>query len=252
MHELALYDGQKVRANSNQSDYFLPDLGQVKLRGKPGKKQITLIAIAGHNGVNHNHNDIGSFLLHRGDRIHLADPGSPVYSAKTFSSQRYESVFCNSFGHSVPVINGRGQSEGSTHLGRISVENLNGQGEKRAVIDLTRAYPRGTVKNLVRTFLLGANRLLMEDTYTFTRSPSSVEEAFITLETATVARNGRSVQIGPKTKGLLLSALESSGRFRVERLVEASKESRGDQIITRISFKPEKLGKEMCLKFEMK
>ena len=249
MHELALYDGRKVKATSDQKDYLLPDLGQVKLRGKSG---MTLMAIAGNNGVNHNHNDIGSFLLHQGDRLHLVDPGGPVYSAKTFSSKRYEIVYCNSFGHSVPVINGNLQSPGGKFFGALSVENLNGEGEKRAVIDMTHAYPAGTVKELVRTFVLNAdaNRLRLEDAYVFSRAPKSVEEAFITFEKATVAKDGQSVQIGAKTSGLRLTA-NMPGKFSVARLVEESKEGRSDQVITRISFVPKKLEKEMALVFEM-
>ena len=253
MHELAFYRGQKAKGKTEYRDDHLPDLGQVKLRGKPGKNQMTVVALAGHNGVPHNHNDIGSFILHRDDRIYLVDPGGPIYTRKTFSPQRYEIVFCNSIGHSVPVINGRLQQFGSQYYGTLEVENLNGEGEKRAVIDMTHAYPRGTVRQLIRTFMLDAdaNRLTLEDAYRFSRQPRSLEEAFITFEKATVAGNRRSVQIGPKRKGMTLQAVETPGSFGVKRLVEESKEGRSDRVITRITFVPEKLEKEMRLRFEI-
>ena len=253
MHELALYRGQKAKGAPDLRDYILPDLGQVKLRGKPGKKQMTVMAIAGHNGVNHNHNDIGSFIVHRGDRLHLVDPGGPVYTQKTFSPQRYEIIYCNSLGHSVPVINGQLQQPGRQYYGTLSAENLNGEGEKRAVIDMTHAYPKGTVKQLVRTFTLDvdANRLALEDAYTFSRKPKSIEEAFITFQKAIVASDGQSVQIGAKAKGVILSAVDTPGTFSAARLVAASKEGRTGDVITRITFAPETLEKDMGVRFEI-
>ena len=253
MHELALYRGQSATGEPDRKDYRLPDLGQVKLRGRPGRSQMTVMALAGNNGVPHNHNDIGSFIVHKHGKLLLVDPGAPLYTQKTFSDQRYEIVFCNSIGHSVPLIEGREQKPGAQYCGVLAVENLNGEGPKRAAIDMTRAYPRGTVKELVRTLTLdpSANRLTLEDTYTFSRAPQSLEEAFITFEKVTVARNGCSVQIGPKSRGLTLRAVDTPGRFRSKRLVEESKEGRTDDVITRITFVPAKLGKELRLRFEM-
>ena len=254
MHDLAFYKGEKAKGEPDPRDYHLPDLGQVKLRGKPGRKQMTVMALAGYNGVPHNHNDIGSFIVHRGDRILLVDPGGPVYTRKTFSSQRYEIVFCNAIGHSVPVINGQLQQEGAEYYGTLTVENLNGAGEKQAVIDMTHAYPKGTVKALTRTLTLDteANRLTLEDAYTFAGTPESLEEAFITFEKATVAGDGRSVQIGPKTKGIALSAGETPGAFRVQRLeAESKQDGRTGDVITRITFVPKNLDMEMCLRFEI-
>jgi len=253
-HDLALYRGNKATTKQDNADYVLPDLGQVKIRGRSGKDQLTLMAIAGHNGVPHNHNDIGSFIVHRGDHLHLVDPGGPLYTARTFGPQRYDIVYCSSYGHSVPVINGRRQKEGKQHHGALATRNLNGQGEKRIDIDMTHAYPRGTVKKLIRTFGLdvAANRLHLEDAYTFSRCPKSVEEAFVTFEKATVAQDGQSVQIGPRSKGICLSAPETPGTFSVAWLEEESKrDGKGDRVITRIAFRPDTLAKEMILRFDI-
>ena len=253
LHELALYKGQKAKASHDPKDYVLPDLGQVKLRGKPGKNQMTLMAIAGHNSMPHNHNDIGSFIVHQNGSLHLTDPGAPQYSKKTFGPHRYEIPYCNSFGHSVPVINNKLQGTGKQYAGILRVENINGTGKKRAEIDMTRAYSRGTVKALIRTFTLDteANKLTLNDAYTFTRKPKAVEEAFITFEKVTVAANKQSVQIGSKTKGIKLTAIHTPGIFQVARLEEAAKEYGKQQVISRISFVPKKLEKEMHLQFEI-
>ena len=252
-HELALYSGRKAPAKPELSDAHLPDLGQVKMRGKPGRRMLTVMALAGNNGVPHNHNDIGSFLVHRGDRLWLDDPGGPIYTRKTFSARRYDIIFCNSLGHSVPLINGVQQKAGARYRGVLSVENLNGRGEKTAVIDMSRAYPRGTVRSLVRTLTLDgeANTLELEDVYEFSGTPTALEEAFITLEPAKVAAGGKSVQIGPRGRGLLLSAPDTAGRFRVAILEEESKEGRTDKVIRRVTFTPRTLSRQMRLVFRI-
>jgi hypothetical protein len=249
-HELGVYRGQKQSGKADPRDYFLPGLGQVKLRSKPGRKSLTLMAIGGHNGVPHNHNDVGSFILHRGDKLWLTDPGGPVYNRKTFGPNRYDILFCNSKGHSVPVINGKLQKEGSQFKGTIKVQNLNQSGQKRAVVNMTRAYPKGTVRSLVRTFELDpdTNRLTLTDDYSFDRKPRSLVEAFITFESVKISRNGRSFQIGPRGNGITVSA-EAKGRFTVTAHEEESKEGRTDQVIQRVTFVPASLDRELSLRF---
>ncbi len=250
MHELALYRGERAGKAGGGKDYVLPDLGMASMRGAPGPEQLTALCLAGNNGVPHNHNDIGSFMVYKRGRLALTDPGGPKYTAKTFGPKRYESLFCGSQGHSVPRINGRGQEAGHDYAGTLAVENLNGTGVKRAVVDMTRAYPAGTVKALVRTFELTVetNALAVEDAYVFERMPRSVEEVFVTYEQARV--KGGAVRIGPERGGVTLKA-EGAGRFRVERLEEESKEGRTGEVVTRIVFTPARLARRMVLRFRV-
>jgi hypothetical protein len=80
-------------------------------------KPLVLSVKAGHNDEQHNHNDIGSFLLHAAGENVLTDPGRGLYSRDYFRARHYENVFANSSGHSVPRIDGalqrteQGQSE---------------------------------------------------------------------------------------------------------------------------------------------
>ncbi|MDA0710966.1 MAG: heparinase II/III family protein [bacterium] len=251
MHELAMYSGFKVSQKPDANDYVLPDMGQVKLRGKAGKQQMTLMCLAGNNGVPHNHNDIGSFIVHKYGKLLLTDPGGPVYSRKTFGPKRYDILFCNSLGHSVPVINGKLQQPGSRYFGTLTVENLNGKGTKIAEVNMTKAYPAGTVKSLIRRFLFDSDKncLTLEDHYTFAKAPRALIEGFVTLESVSV--KGNKVQIGSKSSGLTLQAVGCDGKFEAVKLVEESKEGRSDQVVTRIAFVPSKLAKEMILKFSI-
>ena len=253
MHDLCLYQGQKATGAPDQRDSVLPSLGQVKLRGKPGKGQITFMALAGNNGVPHNHNDIGTFIVYRNGRLLLTDPGGPVYTRKTFSPERYEILFCNSLGHSVPIINGRQQSDGSRYYGTLKVRNLNGSGVKTAVIQMARAYPRGTVGKLTRQFDLDprANTLCLTDTYVFARPPKAIEEGFVTYEPARVTARGRAVRIGPARDGLWLSADDTPGRFTIRPMTKASREGHNPGVLKRIVFTPANLEKTMILRFRM-
>jgi len=253
MHSLALYRNERATGEPDPRDYILPDLGLVKMRGSAGPGQMTVAAIAGNNGVPHSHNDIGSFLVFARGRMLLTDPGAPLYSRKTFSSRRYEILYCRSRGHSVPVINGREQKQGPQYRGELSVEGLNQPGTKRAIIDMTHAYPRGTVRRLVRTLVLDhrANALTIEDAYCFSKTPCDLEEAFVTFEEAVLAKGGRAVRIGPARGGATLAAGQP-GRFRVETLAAESEDSLpGGPSLRRISFVPRKLSKDVVLSFTL-
>jgi hypothetical protein len=254
MHSLAIYQGQKATGKVDRRDYVLPDLGTVTMRGKAGKRQMTVAAIAGNNGVPHSHNDVGSFIVFAHGRMVLTDPGAPLYTKMTFSERRYEIIYCRSRGHSVPIINGREQKAGAKYRGELSVEGLNEAGIKKAVIDMTRAYPSGTVRSLIRTLELdsAANVLTIEDSYRFSKTPSKLEESFVTFEKAVVNKKGNAVRLGPVRGGVTLSA-EQPGRFRAETIREKPEHTRpGTPDLQRITFTPRTLSRDLLLRFTVK
>lgn len=253
MHSLALYRGQKATGQPDNADYVLPGLGMVKMRGKPGRDQVTVAALAGNNGVPHNHNDIGSFQVYVRGRMVLTDPGGPLYNKQTFRGDRYAILWCRSNGHSVPIIDGKEQQAGSKYFGKLSVEGLNEAGRKQATIDMSRAYPRGIVKKLVRTLELDSarNKLTIEDAYQFSKKPSSLEESFVTFEKAIVNKKGDSVRIGPVRGGVTMTAGQP-GRFRVKTMKEKPEHTKpGTPDLQRITFVPSKLSAQFALRFSV-
>ena len=86
------------------SDSWLPDL-QVRLVRRDA---WTLVCKGGHNGENHNHNDVGSFILFRNGEPAVVDAGNMVYTAKTFSEERYTLWNVQSAWHNLPEFGGRG------------------------------------------------------------------------------------------------------------------------------------------------
>ena len=239
LDELALYDGHPLpAAPPPRQDAVLPDLGVAKLRAG----STTLAAKAGHNDEHHNHNDVGTFLLHRGRTFFLADLGAPVYTAKTFSPQRYDSLFCNSFGHSVPVLGGRPQQTGPQHTGTLTVENAGAAGQdKAAVLELAAAYGLPELRRLTRRLELAADgaELRLTDTFIFTAAPLPVEETFLTFLPAAVTPDGNTVILDGGNDGSLHLTAASAGTWIVTDLTEACKaESRDGTPVRRITFQP--------------
>lgn len=69
----------------------------------------------GHNGENHNHNDVGSFLLYVDGEPQVIDVGNMTYTAKTFSDERYTLWNTRSRNHNLPLIGDAEQCAGREH-----------------------------------------------------------------------------------------------------------------------------------------
>ena len=103
-------------------DFWLPDL-QLRVYEKDG---MILCAKGGHNGEAHNHNDVGSFILHVDGEPEIMDVGNMVYTAKTFVDEmRYTLFNTRSMNHNVPLIGGCEQRVGAKH-GARDVQRING------------------------------------------------------------------------------------------------------------------------------
>ena len=250
LDELLRYDGVKYRPLDDHADYHLPELHQVIIR----TGAVTVGAKAGHNGVSHNHNDVGSFVVHRGRTFFLCDPGRPIYSGTTFSDRRYESVFCNSIGHSVPVIDGRPQQPGQQFGGTLEIEGLNRPGGKTIRIEMAGAYDVPALKRLTRVVTLSPDgrHVRIADTFAFTGEPALVKEAFLTACPAEVSEGGASVTIRSEADGAVrLGCERTAGKFSVDELTEESAESAAGELLRRIAFRPEALESNMTLSFSL-
>jgi hypothetical protein len=124
-------------------------------------------AKGGHNGEPHNHNDLGSFELVLDGIELLADLGCGEYTKAYFNVGRY-SIFCNSsFGHSVPIVDGRGQSEGAGHAARVLSFYSEG-GRTTLSLEIAGAYECPRLESLVRRFEFdGRERLVITDSFAF-------------------------------------------------------------------------------------
>ncbi|MCE5251429.1 heparinase II/III family protein [bacterium] len=106
----------------------------------------------GHNNEHHNHNDVGSYVVVLDGKTLLLDPGSEIYTSRTFSPNRYESTVLNSFGHPVPRIGGMLQKTGEDARARVVSKRFTDD-EDTLVFDLSSAYEVPGLETLERTFV---------------------------------------------------------------------------------------------------
>ena len=136
-------------------DVYLPDL-QVRTVRRGG---WTLACKGGHNGENHNHNDVGSFILMQDGEPAVADAGNMVYTAKTFSEERYTLWNVRADWHNLPMIGGSMEREGAEHAAREVKCTPDG-----LELNLEAAYDADAgIRKLKRTFALSADGLRLTD-----------------------------------------------------------------------------------------
>lgn len=133
------------------------------LISRPGEHSQSRLAATfkgGHNGANHNHNDLGTFTVLSGKEELLTDPGAEVYDKRTFSVHRYEGDLLNSFGHPVPVVGGELQFPDKTYhrtgYGRdaytVLVDTTFTEERDQVILEMDRAYKVRHLENLIRAF----------------------------------------------------------------------------------------------------
>lgn len=159
LRALAWYDGRPAVAAAAPADAWLPDL-QVLVAHGGG---TALAAKGGHNAENHNHNDIGQFVIHRHGVPLLVDAGRGDYTAQTFSHRRYELWWTRGSGHAVPQIDGHEQQPGG-ECAALAVTCRRDDACAALSLDLARCYPTAAgLHRLLRTISLnrgdGAVRL---------------------------------------------------------------------------------------------
>lgn len=153
---------------------------------RPARNSTSSLAVAlkgGHNNEHHNHNDVGSFVVVLDDNPLLIDPGGEVYTARTFSGRRYESNVLNSFGHPVPIINGKLQRTGRQARGRIIREDFT-QDIDTLLMDISSAYDVSELEKLQRKFVYsrrGSGSLTVTDEVVFSK-PCEFGTALVTFD----------------------------------------------------------------------
>ena len=101
------------RSQALLRDAWLPGIQVMAARCRAGSAWgLYLAAQGGHNGESHNHNDVGNFLVYADGEPAIIDVGVETYTAKTFSSHRYEIWTMQSAYHNCPTIDGVMQSAG--------------------------------------------------------------------------------------------------------------------------------------------
>jgi len=148
-------------------DFWLPELQVMAARSFEGStKGLYLAAKGGHNDESHNHNDVGNFIVYSDGYPVLVDAGVETYTAKTFSSRRYEIWTMQSGYHNLPTVNGVMEKNGREF--RATDVSYKAEAKKAAFsLDLAKAYPaEAGVKSWKRTLTLErGKRIVVEERF---------------------------------------------------------------------------------------
>lgn len=127
------------------------------LVARPAKGSSCTLAVSakgGNNAENHNHNDIGSYAVALGKCTMVGDQGGPFsYPGDYFSAEAPEKYkIKGSFGHPVPVVDGKTQSSGAKASAIVLKKEFTDVKDLLS-IDYTSAYSTPSLDKLVRTFV---------------------------------------------------------------------------------------------------
>jgi hypothetical protein len=144
-----------------------------------GAEGTGFAAKGGHNGESHNHNDVGNCIYYRNGRMILCDLGAGEYNKDYFGKGRYDVLCTNSFGHNVPIIDGKGQKAGAEYGVRSCVFGAEGE----VTMDMAPAYGNNALASLERRFRFDTRTglLVLRDTFGFADRPLPVTERLVTL-----------------------------------------------------------------------
>ena len=231
----AWWDGTRPE-RARIGDEWLRDSGVVRLAtSSVSAGTVLLVAKAGHNAENHNQNDVGTFQLHCAGETFLTDPGRGLYSRSYFGPERYENIFCSSFGHSLPVIGGQLQSAGAQFRGEIISCDLEGP-YKHVTMGIGDAYEVPELESLTRTLTLGeGGELTCQDVFVLSGMPPAIEEAFVTWLDVAVSGSVATLT-GEKHVLELVIEEPADASFVLEVLSQESEANAKDVPLKRLTF----------------
>lgn len=162
-------------------DAWLPDTQIMVARCAEGVSDGFFVAAkGGHNAESHNHNDIGHVIVFRDGKPVIVDAGVDTYTAKTFSSKRYELWTMQSAYHTLPTVNGVQQAAGRAFEARDLAYEADDDHAEFA-LDLAGAYPpEAGVSSWQRSIRLARGRCVeIADAYRLEHA-DSVQWSFLT------------------------------------------------------------------------
>lgn len=134
-------------------EVWLPETQVTLARSRPGSAEgLAVFVKGGHNGENHNHNDVGEVLVALDGVPVVVDAGKPTYRAGTFGADRYEQWPMRSAWHNVPLVRGTEQSAGAEFAARDMTVEPGPVWEAR--LDLAGAYAVEQLASWRRTVVL--------------------------------------------------------------------------------------------------
>ncbi|MFC7404693.1 heparinase II/III domain-containing protein [Georgenia alba] len=152
---------------------WLPSVQVLLTHAATGAHRLSLAVKGGHNGENHNHNDVGSVTVALDGVPVLVDPGRPTYTRQTFGPDRYELWPMQSRWHNVPLVRGSGQGVGARYAASAVglVDDEPADGRAGLALDLAGAYGREDVRSWRRRAVLDGEVVTVTDAWDLAPAP---------------------------------------------------------------------------------
>jgi hypothetical protein len=183
---------------------WLSDIQVLTARADNG---LYLATHGGHNAESHNHNDVGDFIVYADGEPVIVDAGRGNYTARTFSSKRYELWFTQSEYHNLPVVNGKGQVAGRKYEAR-NVKSMINEKEASLSMDIAPSYSSESGLNFWnRTVRLNRSKSNIEifDNYELKQQADSLRQVFMTVCKVNTSTPGKVTFETPGKKRVTLS-----------------------------------------------
>ncbi|MFC5529765.1 hypothetical protein [Cohnella yongneupensis] len=162
-------------------------------------RRFGFAAKGGHNDEPHNHNDLGHFILiGDGGEAVACDLGCGEYTADYFGAKRYGYDCNGSHGHSVPIIDGRGHSQGAERKATV-LEAMASEQEDILRLELAAAYEVAGLRSFVRELRWKKSdepSFTLTDVFSFDNEPQEILERIVTRVQPLIADEGGIVRLG--------------------------------------------------------
>lgn len=184
-------------------DTWVEDVQVMTARTNNG---LYLATHGGHNAESHNHNDVGDFIVYASEEPVIIDVGRGNYTARTFSSARYQLWFTQSNYHNLPIINGKGQLAGRKYQAN-SVKYLPTAKNASLSMNIASAYDSAAgvkVWNRSISLLKQKEQVVVEDEATFSNGNNKVQQVFMTT-----------CDIDTSNKGIIILTTPSFKKYQI-------------------------------------
>ena len=192
-------------------DAWYSEIQVMAARDREGSAEgLYVAAKGGHNAESHNHNDVGHFIAYAGGKPVIVDAGVEDYTARTFSSQRYEIWTMQSAYHSLPTIGGVMQEPGKSFAAKDVEYEADDDGAQLR-LDIAGAYPAAAgLKCWKRVVKLNRGRdIEMMDAYELEREA----EISLSLMTPCAVSPGKDGVIELKEREIVEGRVSGSARL---------------------------------------
>ena len=199
------------------NDVWLDQIQLMAARSNSGSGQEMFVAAkGGFNEENHNHNDVGQFIVYVYGKPAIVDLGVGQYTKDTFNENRYTIWTMQSAWHNLPTVNGFMQAAGGQYRSSdvtcdFSADNV------RFSQDIAGAYPaEAGVKSWQRTLEFNReNSLSLREEFSLSYREGEIAISLVTpCEVTLDAESGFSLSADKNGEdSSLLTVIHEEGKF---------------------------------------